>query len=120
MATPWSAAETVREEPVNVMMPPRCASSSARRMPEQPYRLCPRPTTLQETIAGADGSVEEVTLSGEVERDTVFLAGGDHVGVADAASRLHDGGDPGLEQDAGAVVEREERVGGGDRTARAF
>ena len=62
-----------------------------------------------------DGLVREVPGAGEVQRDAVFLGERDGLLVADRAARLDDRAHAGVDEHLRAVVEREERVGRGDR-----
>jgi len=62
----------------------------------------------------------EVADAREDHRDAGVVGGFDHVFVFFAAARLHDRGDARARGDLHAVGEREERVGGEDRTLGAL
>src|SRR4051794_22485698 len=70
------------------------------------------PLSVDESVGG---SVEEVAGTGGIHRDAGVLAGLDRQLVAHRAPWLDDGADAGIDQDLGTVLEREERIGCGDR-----
>src|SRR5258706_7745451 len=62
-------------------------------------------------------SVAEMTLPREHHRNAVLVGRSDHFGVAQAATGLDHGADPGVGGDVEAVAEREEGVTGAHPTA---
>ena len=64
--------------------------------------------------------VGEVAGAGEVHGHARGPGGGNDLAVADGATGLDDGAHPGVQQHLEAVGEREEGVGGGDRSPGPF
>ena len=62
-------------------------------------------------------SMPEMPHAREHHRDACRVGGGDHLGVAQRAAGLDDGGGAGFDRRDQSVGEREERVGGDDRAS---